>query len=137
MVLAAGLSSVAQAAAISVVAEPDQRAMEWAGANLPSAALVLAGPLTGNRLPAFSGLRVLYGHPFETPNAALAEASVLRLINWQGTSQDALREARSAGVGFVYVGDGERALAHGTQWWEGLPVVYASDGVSIYQVSAP
>jgi hypothetical protein len=137
IVLAAGLSSVAQAAAISVVADPDLRAMEWAGANLPSAALVLAGPLTGNRLPAFSGLRVLYGHPFETPNAALAEASVLRLINWQGTSQDALREARSAGVGFVYVGDGERALAHGTQWWDVLPVVYASDGVSIYQVSTP
>jgi hypothetical protein len=137
IVLTAGLTSVAQAAAISVVSEQDELAMEWAGANLPRSALVLASPLTGNRLPAHSDVRVLYGHPFESPNAAQAEASVLRLINWQGTIDEALRQARSLRLDFVYIGQSERSLAHGTPWWDSLPAVYASEGVRIYQVAVP
>jgi hypothetical protein len=137
IVVAAGLSSVARGAAISVVDEGDVRAMEWAESHLPDKSLVLASPLTGNRLPALSGMRVLYGHSFETPHAAESEATVRHLLGWTGTSEDGLREARSLGVDYVFVGELENELANDVRWWESLPAIYTADDVSIFQVAEP
>jgi hypothetical protein len=52
-----------------VLTQSEWDSYRWAGDDLPSGALVLAGELSANRLPAFASVRVIYGHPFETPNA--------------------------------------------------------------------
>jgi hypothetical protein len=50
-------------------------AFAWLEATQPDA-LVLAAPQTGLLIPAYSDSRVLYGHPFETPNAEKQRALV-------------------------------------------------------------
>jgi hypothetical protein len=48
-------------------------AFTWLEQNTTKEAVVLTGPDTGIYIPAFSGRRVVYGHPFETIHAAERE----------------------------------------------------------------
>jgi hypothetical protein len=52
---------------------PDETAaMNWLSTHAASGDVVLAPPEFARWIPAFTGLRVVYGHPMETPNAAAA-----------------------------------------------------------------
>lgn len=51
-------------------------ALAWIETNTPSDVIVLAMPETGAFIPAFTGRRVQYGHPFETVNAEVQAARV-------------------------------------------------------------
>ena len=44
----------------------EAQALDWLEANTPETALVLASPDMGMFIPAHTGRRVIYGHPFET-----------------------------------------------------------------------
>jgi len=47
----------------------ESEALEWIRSSTAEDALILASPGIGNFLPAHTGRRVIYGHPFETVNA--------------------------------------------------------------------
>jgi hypothetical protein len=51
------------------ISRGEANALAWIKENTPQDALVLAGADTGLRIPANTGRRVIYGHPFETVNA--------------------------------------------------------------------
>ncbi len=44
-------------------------AFEWLETHLPARSVVLASPISGTFIPAWTGLRVVYGHPFESIRA--------------------------------------------------------------------
>ncbi len=54
----------------------EAQALAWVESNTPAHALLLAAPQNGLFIPARTGRRVLYGHPFETVNAKVEEAAV-------------------------------------------------------------
>lgn len=104
-------------------------ALEWVSANTPPEALILAAPDTGTFIPAHSGRRVIYGHPFETVNAEVEEQAVLEFF--QGLRPGFIYERR---VDYVWVGPRERKIGVPAQV-SGLPAVYSLDGVTLYAVS--
>jgi hypothetical protein len=112
----------------------ERQALNWIEENTPSRALILAGPDTGLYIPAYTGRRVIYGHPFETVNAQAEEAAVVGFFQDDGLSSPAdFLEARH--VDYLFYGPRERLLGD-------LPViptlqqVYSGEDVSIYQVIA-
>ncbi len=106
---------------------------QYLATHIPEGSLILAAPDTGNRLPAFADVRVLYGHPFETPDAEQQEALITDLFQWNGSSNAGFERLISLGVDYVYYGRREKSI--GTPTW--LPLcttVYEGHDVRILQV---
>lgn len=86
-------------------------ALGWLRESVPAEAVILAGPESGLFIPAQAGQRVVYGHPFETVNAATRRARVEDYFagRLDAAAQSAL--LRQEGVGWVWLGPRERALS--------------------------
>lgn len=103
----------------------EAQAFDWIRAETPPDSLILAAPETGLLLPAHTGRQVIYGHPFETVNAA-AEKAVVE--TYFAAPDPALLVQRQVDV--VFYGPRERKL--GGRAPQGLPVVFESGGVTLY-----
>jgi hypothetical protein len=117
LVVAAGLSHAGAGDSALTIQPSERAAYAWCADHCPSDALVLAGPTAGNRLPAFADVRVIYGHPFETPGAADAERIVHQAYQWSGPPDSGLDMLQDLGVEFVFYGPEEAAL--GSPDWLG------------------
>jgi len=92
------------------VSADEAAAMDWLRDHAPRDAVVLASPEMGLFIPAWSGRRVVYGHPFETLDAEQTRARVVAFFaaaTDQTRRQTMLRDWRAT---FVFVGPRERAL---------------------------
>lgn len=117
--------------------EDEWAALDWLRENVPTGAVVLAGPDTGAFIPALAGQRVVYGHPFETINAQarLAEVEGYYAGRLDAPAQVAL--LRREGVSWVWLGPRERA-----EGWDGADSSLAClapgttiGAVTLYQVN--
>jgi hypothetical protein len=133
LVIAAGMWGVRSADPALVILPEEAAAFAWLEANAPGGSLVLAGAENGNRLPAFADVRVLYGHPFETPHAETSLQSIVALFTWRDSADTGLDLLRSTAVDWVLYGPRERELGEPT-WLEELPLVFEQDQVAIYEV---
>ncbi|MFM8322321.1 MAG: hypothetical protein ACKOC5_15510 [Chloroflexota bacterium] len=110
------------------------QALHWLEANTPAGALVLGAPESGLLVPAFSGRRVIYGHPYETVNAAAEQQAVEQFFR-QGRVGDepAARFLERRGVAYLLYGPRERRLG---PLPDGLPLqaVFTAGEVRVYQV---
>jgi hypothetical protein len=96
--------------------------------------LILAAAGTGNRLPAYADVRVLYGHPFETPNAEQQEKLVVDLFQWDGSAEAGYQQLISLGIEYVFYG--QREMEIGTPvWLSKCNPVYNAQGIRIFQVT--
>ena len=89
----------------------DERiAFLWLESNTADDALILAAPETGLFIPAYTGRRVIYGHPFETVNATEEEKSLNAIFagNVGSTELESFVVAR--GVDYIFYGPRERDL---------------------------
>jgi hypothetical protein len=112
-------------------------ALNWLVDNAPERALVLASPRVGLFIPAHTGRRVIYGHPFETVNAQAEEAAVTAFFETAAAQPDAAAAFLAARqVDFVFWGPSERALG-GLAGVSGLETAYDRAGVVIYRVARP
>jgi hypothetical protein len=107
-------------------------AMRWLADHLPRDALVAAAPETGLFIPAWSGQRVFYGHPFETAQAARREAEVRAFFAEGDLTTLPYRPD------YVFYGERERVLQVG-DWspadhWR---AVYRNGTVAVYAVPSP
>ncbi len=99
----------------------------------PASPVVLASPELGAFIPGFSGARVVYGHPMETPDAAEAERAVIEFYTAKGgaTQEEFLQHYD---VDFVVLGPRERALGGALHlsltpaFHEGEVTVYSTAG---------
>jgi len=133
VVIGSGLVAVSRAEVGLVTSESDQALLEWIGLNLSEDPLILAGLDTGSRLPAYGDVRVLYGHPFETPHSDVQEAFVRELWAWNGDPVLGLQALRAAGVDYVFYGEEEKEL--GAPSWLSLAKLAHREGASdLYKV---
>lgn len=130
-VTAAGLGQVAAGDPVLLYEQGELSAYEWIDGNLPDETLVLAGPLTGNRLPAHAQVRVMYGHPFETPHAEFQRERVESLF-----AGGSLSELRRTGVEYVVYGPRERELGR-PAWLSDLTTAFRRGSVSVLEVPNP
>jgi len=133
IVVAATLGGALRGEPDVVLTTAESRAYAWIDREVPDGSLVLAEPVSGNRLPAFADIRVVYGHPFETPGAEAEEAWVTSFFAGGLDAGEALARLRARDVDYVFVGPRETAMgAHG--WAAALRVVYDEGGVAVYEV---
>jgi hypothetical protein len=110
----------------------EAQAMDWIEAHTQSDALFLASAQTGLFIPAHTGRRVLYGHPFETVNALKEEADVNAFFSGDGQYEPDLLLADRE-VDFVFYGLREKDLGYIPQSSQ-LKAVYNHNDVTIFQV---
>jgi hypothetical protein len=99
--------------------------------------VVLCAPQAGAFVPAWSGLRVVYGHPFETVRAETRRRNVEAY--WRGDMDDVERTAflQRNRVDYVLLGPRERGLT--TPAWEGVQagaLVFERGDTQIYRIDA-
>lgn len=109
------------------------QAFDWLAGNTPVDAIVLGAPGSGLLIPAHTGRRVIYGHPFETVNAAVEKAWVERYFETGDLDLAGLHER---GVDFIFAGPREHRLNPALSF-PGLTLSYQAEGVSIYAVPPP
>jgi hypothetical protein len=83
------------------------RAFDWIKANTAQDAVVLASSDIGLLIPAYTGRRVIYGHPFETVHASLEKERIARFFQDSSTI-DSMELLNS--VDYLYVVPGEIGL---------------------------
>ena len=117
-----------------VLDKNESLAFTWIAENITPDSLMLAAPDTGLYLPAYSSIRVVYGHPFETLRAEEQEASVISFYSEWGQNQITSFLA-STQANYVFVGPRERDLGKLTIQadWQ---IVYENQGVVIYAVGS-
>lgn len=130
--IAAGQSQVARGQDLLIYQPGEVASYEWIEENIEQDALILAAPLTGNRLPAFTDVRVVYGHPFETPDAENQRRLVEAAFRDAGGQFDE-NVLRELGIDHVYYGPYEEDLGH-PEWLDQLLPVYRSPGVTIFSI---
>ncbi|HKZ54213.1 MAG TPA: hypothetical protein VJ123_01950 [Anaerolineales bacterium] len=136
VVILGGLGEAQRPDSSFVISSDEMAGFRWLDEHAAPGALVLAGPRTGNRLPAYASVRVLYGHPFETPHAQEEEALVRRFYAWADAPEDALTLLQARGIDFVVYGPEERALGK-PAWLASLPGAFRAGSLAIYAVPTP
>jgi hypothetical protein len=135
-VVLAGLDGVSQLDPRIVLSQAEADAYQWTSDHVPPGSLILAGETSGNRLPAFADVRVVFGHPFETPNATGERDWMESMYSWSGDPDAGLDHLRARGITYVYFSREERHI--GTpSWLDQLPIVFEEGDVSIRKVGAP
>ncbi len=110
----------------------EAQALLWIKENTPSEALVLASPQTGLYIPAYTGRRVIYGHPFETVNAVQEGSAVVNFFAGEDDleSETFLQERQ---VDYVFYGPREAKLGVLPEVTQ-LQIVFDQEDVKIYQM---
>ena len=111
----------------------EQRALVWVSESTPVNSIILASPDMGNLIPAYTGRRVLYGHPFETVNAEIQKSQVMDLFNGSVSTTDALLMLHELNIKYVFYGPRERLIGS-PEFVNQLKPVFQDPEVVIYAV---
>jgi hypothetical protein len=106
--------------------------MAWLSANAPGD-VVLASPRAGMVLPGEAGVRVFYGHPFETIEATTKAAQAEAFLSGRMSEEEWHSLATQYAIRYVFVGPAERKMG-ADHLPENLEPVFRQGGVSIYRV---
>jgi len=128
-----GMAGVAVRAPVLFMTGDEALGMAWIREQTPDRAVVLAAPETGRLIPAFTGRRVLYGHPYETLNASREETQVLEFFEAAGWDRSMDRYLTEKRVDFLFYGPREQALG-GDLDLSNLAAVFETGQVRIYAV---
>jgi hypothetical protein len=133
IILAAGIfGATAQDPAIYLT-RGEYEALEWIAAETNEDAIILSSPEMGRFIPAYTGRRVVYGHPFETVDAEEQERIVRAFYAGAENENQMAANMQSIGVDYVFVGPREREI--GTPHWiSGWMPVYQSGDISILKI---
>jgi hypothetical protein len=133
-VILAGMHAVQTQDPALFLSAGEVECLEWMEASTPSDALVLASPQMGLFIPALTGRRVLYGHPFETAQADQELALVQALIQQSGEfekSAKASKYLQQRGVDYLFWGAREAALGALPDWPD-LNLVCSAGEANLY-----
>jgi hypothetical protein len=128
IVLLSSVKGIQMQADLLYLSQDELSGFAWLEEHAPPKAVILTGPETGLFIPAYTGRRVIYGHPYETVDAAGRKAAVEQFIQFPGDLQESniVQE-----IDLIFFGPRERAsaapgrLAH-------LPVLFHQGEVTIY-----
>lgn len=110
----------------------EARALAWIEQQTPSRALVVASPELARWIPGMTGRRVIYGHPYETVNAAREEQWVNTVYQQPGPVNLEMLESRK--VDYVIYGPREKSLASKADF-SALRLAFQDGQVQVYAVA--
>lgn len=110
LIIMGGIQAARQQGPAIFVYRDELAAFDWLEENTAPTSLVMAAPETGLLIPAYSLMRVLYGHPFETIDAGERLGQVYAFYSG-GLDEEAITDLLSAaGVDYIFYGPRERGL---------------------------
>ncbi len=113
LILSSGVLAVKSHPAFFYLTKDEVEIILWIDQNTPRDSVILASPEISFMIPAISGRRVVYAHPYETANARDRENDVLAFYQdpaWSGEKQAILKNNR---VDYIIVGPREVQLGSG------------------------
>lgn len=125
-----GLNAVTQHNPKIVMLQTENDALGWISTNTSMDAVILASPDIGLFIPAETGRRVIYGHPFETTYANQKEQDITDFYSAAWTAVKAEEYLAENNIDYIFWGPRERALGNPIYLRE-LPVVFSSGNVEI------
>jgi len=135
VILASTFHGISSRDPLIYLSREEAAALEWIAGNTEEQALVLASPEMGLFIPAHTGRRVIFGHPFETVNAVEEKQAVTAFYsNTAVMDRQAFLEERE--IDFVFLGRRERSF-HPPAMPDSLLPVYSTVEVVIFQVASP
>jgi hypothetical protein len=133
LVMGSGLAELNAAGGELVLGVDELASYQWLESATEQNALVLANSKIGNRIPAFTGHRVLYGHPFETPNAEQQEDLINRLLSSERNPDAVLEELNRLGVRYVLISDWDRGEGD-LEWLDEIDQIFDEGEYAIYEM---
>ncbi|HWR65171.1 MAG TPA: hypothetical protein VN364_03555 [Bellilinea sp.] len=134
LVLSGGLMAAAQRSPDLFYSKNLQNAFDWMLVNRKTCDVVLAEPETGMIIPGATGWRVVYGHPYETPNADQMKARVEQLYSGELEPSERGTAIASIGADFILIGPSEREPEADLSWADTFPKVFDEANVAVHQV---
>ena len=111
----------------------ESRALSWIEANTDRDALILSSPEMGLFIPAYTGRRVIYGHPFETAYAQLEEEVVLGFYQGRAPEEDRTAFLQDREIDVLFYGPRERAIG-GLNLTPAYEPVFIEGDVILFQI---
>ena len=111
-------------------------ALIWLNQNSQPGEVVLSTFETGNRIPAYTHLRVYVGHGPETIHATAKTETAQRFFSDELSPEDRAQLYESMAIHYIFYGATEQQYASSDtpDWAEGLQPIYDADGYVIYGV---
>jgi hypothetical protein len=128
LVYAATLAAVQRRDPAIFLTRPEAEALGWLVDHAAPGAVVAAAPQMSLFIPARTDARVVYGHPFETVDAAAHKQVIEEFYSGQ---LPAVEFVHQYGVAYVLLGDRERLLGSGPTV-SGWPKAFVDGAVVIY-----
>jgi hypothetical protein len=140
ILLASGIGGAISLSPALYLTRGEEQAMNWIQTNTDARAVVLSSPEIGLWIPARTGRKVVYGHPFETINAESEKAAVEDFYRNDAADRSQFLQTRQ--VAYVFLGPREEDLCTSIQCEVvagvvqkvGGSLVYQRDGVRIYRI---
>lgn len=130
MIILGGMQAVENKDENIYLTDDEYQGLMWIESNTSEEAVVLAGPEMGLLIPAYTGRRVWYGHPFETPDAERMESRVLDFFSGTNSNFDKTILQNSD---YLYFGTRERKLGE-LELSSGYERVFESGDTRIYKI---
>jgi hypothetical protein len=112
-------------------------AFNWLNQNSRPGEVVLSAFSTGNRLPAYTHVRVYVGHGPESLLAVPKTRETERFFGDRMTASERTALYEAMRIRYVFYGQAERAFASAANspaWAADLERIYAEDGYAIYRI---
>ena len=135
IVILAGVFGVQTHAPAIYLQKPESQALAWISANTPANSIILASPEMGLFIPADTGRRVLYGHPFETVNAVQEKSQVHTFFKGGLTAPEQEKFITDNRISYIFWGPREQALGSPAILTR-MKTVYQVGNVIIYQADS-
>ena len=130
ILMAGTINGIQTRAPMLYFSQSETSAFQWIRENTAEDALILAGPETGLYIPAQTGRRVIYGHPFETVDAEQMKDDV---VNYYSGNLDCTQFLKKNSIDYVFWGARELGFGE-TPFSCGEKEVYKESGLTIYKV---
>lgn len=114
------------------ISTSDSQAFSWMQMHLKPDSIILASPETGLRIPAFTYMKVVYGHPYETIKAEAMKKSVVAFYE-EMSKEQAIAYIQNNHVKYVFWGEQEQKI-NKPDWLFEFNKVYKYDNTTIFQV---
>jgi len=131
MIVLGGIQAVENKSASLFITKDEFLGLNWIEENTGEQAVILASPEMGLLIPAYTGRRVWYGHPFETAGAARMETKLLNFF--AGASSEDSKEFLEKSD-YLFLGRRERELGE-VEIGPGFELVFKSGKIHIYRIN--
>jgi hypothetical protein len=133
LIILAGFYGIQSHSSLIYLTVNEKSALEWVENSTPAHSLILASPEMGLFIPADTGRRVVYGHPFETVNAEQEKDKIETFYGNKLSSEGTYLYLLDKKPDYIFWGPREQRIGR-PAILEELPVVYQNGDIKIYSL---